>query len=148
MPPGRVVRRRSAHGGQRQEQKEVRLKLSKKLQGVLHRWNTTIRPQPSVVVHEVYAISTTVEPLMFAVYETAIKAIYALKQTEPPYELTDKTWETHLAESKQWYERIASQDGFELPEITADIDRKKCYTDWILCRNLIIRNGLYDRLLD
>jgi hypothetical protein len=124
------------------------MKLTRKLQSVLNRWNTAIRPQPSVVVHEVYGVNTTVEPLIFAVYETAIKAIYALEQTEPPYKITNRTWGRHLAESKQWYERIASKDGFELPEITADIQPKQCYSDWIYCRNLIIRKGLYYRLLD
>jgi hypothetical protein len=124
------------------------MKLTKKLEVILKRWNTKIRREPSVVVHATSGRRTTVEPLAFAVYETAIKAVFALNQSMPPQEFVNVTWEENLAQERRWYGMIAAKDGFVLPEITPATDPDTCYADWTYCRQLILREGLYYELLD
>jgi hypothetical protein len=124
------------------------MKLTKRLEAVLKRWNTGIRQTPSVVVHATCGRRTTVDPLTFAVYETAIKAIYALNQSMPSQEFSNMTWEEHLLVERRWYGMIAVKDGFDVPEVTSATDPETCYSDWIFCRQLILREGLYYELLD
>jgi hypothetical protein len=66
----------------------------------------------------------------------------------PPQEVSGMTWEEYLGQERRCYGMIAAKDGFALPRLTAATQPDKCYADWVYCRRLIEREGLYYELFD
>ena len=60
-----------------QETEATPIKLTKKLAALFRRYDTDMRKNDSVVEHETTKKQTTVPPVAFAVFETAVKAVYA-----------------------------------------------------------------------
>jgi hypothetical protein len=124
-----------------------RMKLTKRLQAVLDRWGTAIRKPPTQVYHMTHRTTTPVEPLVFAVFETLIKAVYGENISSPPVAFENCSWEEYLANQHHWYSRIAAANGFTLKRAGLP-SQKQCYEDYHYCRSMILKANLYYKLLD
>lgn len=116
------------------------MKATKKLDALLAKWKTARRETPSVVRHATNGIETQVDPLQFAVYETAIKAVYSSWQLSGMM----------TAVMRQWYQSLARKDGITLPgrDDLGRISSQDAASDYRYCVKLLSDDGLYRELLD
>jgi hypothetical protein len=119
----------------------------KHLQELFARYNTKLRKRPSVVTHAAYGTRTKLTPLQFAVYETAIKAnALAWRNAEGPLPRFDST-DTPVEDNAEWYEMIATKDGFKL-HYDPSISMEQANEDYYICVDWLAEEGLYHDLVD
>lgn len=120
------------------------MKQTKKLQKIFDRYNVGLRDENTIVTHQTYGRKTELNPLQFAVYETAIKSVYIANQT------------VHFDVKRLfWFQRICDDSDINLPYIeeVTDLDKAKAEaqqaaSDYHYCVHLLSRAGLYYQLLD
>lgn len=124
------------------------IRKTKQLDKMLRRYDVTLRPQESVVRHVLTGKTTICDPLTFAVFEAAIKAIYLSNSLHPMWpELCEAGHNRH-------YQTIARLHGFDLPNAARvpkqhwQREGEQAAKDYHYCVSLIGRAGLYHRLLD
>lgn len=119
------------------------IRKTKKLESLFRRYEVDLRESNSTVVHEVYGTKTGLDPIGFAVYETAIKAVYLANVLHQ-----------RNASSERWYGRIADNSGFLLPDPEsvplnkATLRCKQATEDYYYCVSILSKAGLYYALLD
>lgn len=122
------------------------VKLTKKLHALFRRWNTPIRKAASTVTHVLTKRRTEVDPVTFAAFETAIKAVYASNMAAKS--MRDQGFDDYLQQLESHYSYIAELHGFSLPAVDDKTDSRKCADDYHYCCDLITKAGLYMQLLD
>lgn len=124
------------------------MKLTKKLQKLLDKWQTNLRQTPQVVTHQGSGERAEISPLQFAVYETALKAL----STHYFVELRLRDNRHWAIETLVYYHGVAGRNDIHLPWIDdKQITQKHCDStanDYNYCCGLIIKDGLYYQLLD
>lgn len=126
----------------------TQIRKTKKLETIFRRYNVGLRKRNSTVVHVTTGETTDCDPLVFAVYEAAIKSVYLSNALHP-------LWATCCAAGHdRHYRRIARQDGFDLPDPSEVQEKnrekrgKQGAADYGYCVSLISKAGLYYALLD
>lgn len=119
------------------------IKLTKKLADLFRCYDTEIRKTDSVVEHQTTGEKTTVSPVAFAVFETAMKAVYASNCSAPD------EWREMFVESGHagWYQHLANVNDFDLPTEGWQTAEKYAQ-DYGYCVRLLQNAGLYYSLLD
>jgi hypothetical protein len=90
--------------------------LTKRLQLILDKWKTRIREKAEIVEHETYGGKTIVDPLPFAVYETALKATYVNWQI---YHKERENWSEFMG-CQVYHQIIGDRNNISLPWIEDD----------------------------
>jgi hypothetical protein len=135
--------------------KEKAIKLTKKLEAMLRRYEVTLRDKNSVVHHPVYGTNTEVSPLAFAVYEAAIKSLHLhWWNTSPPPErpgfaqlhVGASCFDEFKTQALAHHKQIAQRDNFDL--IERDMDAQQTRADYHECCHILAKAGLYYDLLD
>lgn len=126
----------------------TQIRLTKKLETVFRRYDVELRKQNSTVVHAVTGETTDCDPLLFAVYEAAVKSEYLSNALHPMWpEACEAGFDRH-------YQSLAHANGFFLPDPSEvpEKDREKRgmqgAADHYYCVSLISGEGLYYALLD
>ena len=120
------------------EMTRKKIKLTKKLQAALTRYEIELRYGDSIVYHIIHQnIKTTLDPIQFAVYELAITAMYVCEQASGK-----PLFQNH-------YKNIAAKDGFNLPFVSEDHTlMQQSSLDYRYAKSLIRKAELYPALLD
>ena len=131
-------------------------KPTSKLLGVFSRYHVTLRKKNSTVRHATYGTKTICTPVVFATFETIIKANHlnhlAAKTLNP-----EPSPNVIFIGSDPilWYSSIADRNGFALLKLdegltTADLVKviERTDEDSGYCSRLIAKIGLYMDLLD
>lgn len=124
------------------------MKITKRLQTVLDRYNVKLRVGHSQVRHMTTGKVTDCEPLAFAVFDAAIKAVYLSNALHPDW---PKMCE---AGHGRHYQAIAVSNGFPLPDPSGVSDNnretigRRAARDYQYCASLNADAGLYFDLLD
>jgi hypothetical protein len=128
------------------ERKQIR--HTKKLDAVFRRCDVQLRKKTSTVVHAMTGKVTDCAPLIFAVYEAAIKSAYISNALHPSWpECCEAGHDRH-------YMKIAREGCFDLPdpvrvpEENREIRGKQGTADYRYCISMIARAGLYYELMD
>jgi len=123
------------------------MRLTKTLEAILKHYNVALREHDTEVAHALTDKKTICDPLLFAVFECAIKAQYLAYAHCPTWaELCEAGYDRHFA-------AIAHHNDFELLYVdgAADPNEKKgkrAAADYNYCANLIRKEGQYFNLLD
>ena len=124
------------------------IRQTKKLETIFRRYDVELRKQNSTVVHALAGEKTDCDPLLFAVYEAAIKSSYLSYALQPSWPERRKTGHD------RHYLKIAQEDGFDLPDPSEVPEKNRerrgdqGAVDYRYCVSLIARAGLYYALLD
>lgn len=116
------------------------IRMTKQLREILEVYGVTLRKTHTQVKHPTYDTVTDCDPTTFAVFQTVITTIYLLTAQLGPKSYC------------QWYEQIARDHGFTLPDpntiggLAFDLDQIRLDHDY--CVDLIVKAGLYYELLD
>ena len=119
------------------------IRKTKKLETLFRRYEVDLRETDSTVVHAVTGSKTELDPMAFAVFETAIKAIYLADALHQRSESSDR-----------WYGRIAYYNDFLLPDpdsvpwTKSALRCKQATKDYYYCVSVLSKAGLYYALLD
>ena len=131
-------------------------KLTSKLLGVFSRYRVTLRKKNSTVRHATYGTKTICTPVVFAAFETIIKANHvnhlaarALNPEPPPNVIVIGS------DPLIWYHSLADRNGFALLKLNEDLTRADLVkaieltdADSRYCARQIAKIGLYMDLLD
>mgnify|MGYP006966977985 CR=1 FL=1 len=124
------------------------LRQTKRLEAILRRCDVQLRKKTSTVFHAGNGEMTDCDPLLFAVYEAAIKSAYLSSALHPSWPKRCK------AGHDRHYLKIAQDDGFDLPDPSEVPEKNRerrgeqGAADYRYCVSLIARAGLYYALLD
>jgi len=128
------------------ERKEIR--HTKKLETIFRRYDVQLRKKTSTVFHAGNGEMTDCDPLLFAVYEAAIKTSYLSYALRPSYPRCCQ------GGHDRHYLKIAQNDGFDLPDPSEVLEKNRerrgeqGAADYRYCLSLIANAGLYRALLD
>jgi hypothetical protein len=117
------------------------LKLTKKLETLFARWAVKVRTNPTTIRHMVYEKDITVEPLPFAVFETAVKAIAW------SWEVAEGVDDNYKLQRWGWDSEIARRGVFSLVT-RANVSSQQATDDYHYCSGWLRDAGLYYDLLD
>lgn len=119
------------------------IRLTKKLERALRRYSVSMRDENTIVEHAAYGRKTECDPITFAVFEGAIKAIYLVNALHCRDE-----------EAERYYHWLAHRNGFELPDPWSisikkpDAGRLRATEDYYFFVSVLRNAGLYYALLD
>lgn len=125
------------------------MKLTRKMEDLFKKWKTTIRPDRQSVTHPTYKTTRLVDPVAFAVYETALKANYAHQFAG----MALNNYRTdQLMGVMAHFQDMADPNDIGLPliddkDITQDYINQTAQ-DYDYCAAWLSRAGLYYDLLD
>ena len=122
------------------------MKLTKKLETLFKRYEVELRSEPTSVTHKMTGVKTACDPVIFAVFETLVKAEFATlrsgrRMREP--------LQQHGGRS--WLDQIAVENDFNIHTEVSRTDSRtadQCQEDKRHCVQVITDAGLYHALLD
>lgn len=124
------------------------IRLTKRLERLFKAYRVKIRDHNTTVTHKTYGETTVCPPIVFAVFEVAIKSVYA----STVIYLAVKDDMAACSQYRQWYESIADDGEFFLPYIAdEDITEKNgtAHSDnYLYCVDVLTKAGFYHQLLD
>src|SRR4051812_34374000 len=102
------------------------MQLTKKLEGLFDRYQVKLRKGNSKVTHALYGSTVEINPVQFAVFETAIKALAV------SWELSN--WpQSDIEKFMQWQLSIAQRNGIELCGFSGKLTSEQAADDYRYC---------------